>query len=122
MLKRFGPAIVALAFAVLTAIAAAWTDGRVDGAEWVQIAIQGTTVAGVWLVPAVPGWPHAKTAIAMVLAVENAAIAAVVGGISGQEWVGLAIAGLGVIAVRLTPPPETPPRVVTVPAARPSPY
>lgn len=105
-LGRFGPAIVAVLFAVLTAVAAAWTDSRIDGAEWVQIAIQGTTVAGVWLVPAVPGWPHMKTAIAFVLAIENAAVAAVVGGISGQELVGLAIAGVGVIAVRLTPPPE----------------
>lgn len=119
-LGRYGPAIVAVLFAVLTAVAAAWTDGRIDGAEWVQISIQGTTVAAVWLTPTAPAWLHTKTAAAMLLAMLNLATTVITDGITGAEVIGLALAGLGVIAVRLTPPPD--PAVRVVPAARPSPY
>lgn len=106
MIKRYGPALVAVFFAALTALAAALTDNRIDPTEGVQIAIQATTVAGVWLVPAIPSWPHLKTGIAVVLAVENAAIAYIVDGFTGAELVNLVLAGVGVIAVRLTPPPD----------------
>lgn len=105
-MKRYAPAFVAVLFAVLTAVAAALSDDRIDNVEWIQVAIQGTTVAGVWLTPAIPRWPHLKTGIAMVLAIENLAITVITDGITGAEWVNLLLAGLGVIAVRLTPPPD----------------
>lgn len=106
-IKGYGPALVAVLFAGLTALAAAVTDGRIDQAEGVQVAIQVTTVAGVWLTPAVTGWRHTKTGIAVVLAVLNAAAAGVTDGVwTSAELVNLAVAGVGVIAVRLTPPPD----------------
>lgn len=104
-MKKYAPAIVAILFAALTAAAAALTDGRVDQVEWVQIAIQGTTVAGVWLVPAIPAWPNLKTGIAVVLAMENGLIAVITDGLTTAEIVNLVLAGLGVVALRLTPPP-----------------
>ncbi len=103
--KRFAPAIVAIVFAALTAAAAALTDQRVDQVEGVQIAIQGVTVAGVWLVPAVPRWPHLKTGIAMLLAILNLLTTLITDGITGAEFVNLLVAGVGVVSVRLTPPP-----------------
>ncbi len=104
MIRKFGPAFVAVLFAILTAAAAAITDGRIDPGEGIQIAIQGTTVAGVWLVPAIPSVPHAKTGIAVLLAVLNLLTTVIVGGITGAELINLALAAVGVIAVRLTPP------------------
>lgn len=106
MIKKFGPALIAVLFAALTALASALTDNRVDQVEWVQVAIQGTTVAGVWLVPAVPRWPHMKTGIAMLLAVLNLLVSVITDGITGAEVVNLVLVGVGVIAVRLTPPPD----------------
>ena len=105
MLKKYGPALVAVAFALLTALAASLTDNRVDPTEWVQVGIQGATVAGVWLVPAFPAYPLVKTGVAIVLAVLNALLAVVVDGLTGAEVVNLLIAGVGVVALRLTPPP-----------------
>lgn len=105
MIKKFGPAVVAIVFAVLTAASAALTDGRIAPEEGVQIAIQATTVAGVWLVPAIPSWPHAKTAIAALLAVLNLLTTVITDGITPPELINLLVAGFGVLAVRFTPQP-----------------
>jgi hypothetical protein len=104
---KYGPALVALVFAGLTALASAMTDGHVDRVEGVQIAIQVATVAGVWLVPIVPGWTHAKTAIALILAALNFATTTIGDGFSGLDWVNLAVAAVGVLAVGLTVPPDS---------------
>jgi hypothetical protein len=113
---KYGPALVALVFAALTALSAALTDGRIDRVEGVQIAIQVGTAAGVWLVPVAPNWLHAKTGIAVILAALNLAVTEIAGPVTWALLVNLAIAGLGVVAVRLTVPPD--PAVVRVPAAR----
>lgn len=105
MIRKFGPAVVAIVFAVLTAAAAALTDGRIDPGEGVQLAIQGTTVAGVWLVPAIPSWPHAKTAIAALLAALNLLTTVITDGLTVPEVVNLAVAFAGVFAMRFTPQP-----------------
>lgn len=105
MIRKYGPAFVAVFFAVLTAVASALTDNHVTDIEWVQVSIQGATVAGVWLVPAFPAYPHVKTGIAVVLAVLNLLVTVITDGITGAELVNLLIAAVGVIAVRLTPPP-----------------
>ncbi len=105
MLRKFGPAVVAIVFAVLTAASAALTDSHIEPGEGVQIAIQATTVAGVYLVPAIPSWPHAKTAIAAVLAVLNLLTTVIVGGITPPEVINLLVAAVGVLAVRFVPQP-----------------
>jgi hypothetical protein len=112
-LGKYGPALVALTFAGLTALSAALTDGRVDRAEGVQLAIQVATAAGVWLVPVAPSWLHAKTGIAVVLAALNVAVTEIAGPVTWATLVNLALAGLGVIAVRLTVPPD--PAVIRLP-------
>lgn len=103
MFRTYGKAIVALAIAGLTALASALTDDHVTAQETVQIAIAATTAASVWLVPAVPQWPWMKTAVAALLAALNVAVTAILGGISGEEWVNIALAALGVLGVSAAP-------------------
>ncbi len=105
MTTKYGPALVAVLFAILTAVASAITDNHITEVEWVQVAIQGTTVAGVWLVPAFPRYPHVKAAVAVLLAVLNLLVTVITDGISPAELINLLVAGVGVLAVRFTPPP-----------------
>ncbi|MFI6162228.1 hypothetical protein ACIA59_20080 [Micromonospora haikouensis] len=103
MFRTYGKAVVALAIALLTALAAALTDGHVTAPEGVQIAIAVTTAGGVWLVPIVPQYPWTKTGIAMLLAVLNLAVTLISDGITLAEAVNLALAGLGILGIAAAP-------------------
>lgn len=107
MFRIYGKALIALLIAGLTALASALTDDRITSPEGIQIAVQVATTAGVWLVPIVPQWPWAKTGIAALLAVLNLAVTLIDGGISGAEWVNLALAGLGVLGIAAAPATST---------------
>jgi hypothetical protein len=99
----YGRAIAAVIVAGATVLASALTDGHVDRAEEIQIAIQVTTAAGVWLVPNLPRSTGIKTGLAAILAVLNLAATLITGGLTGAELVNLVIAGLGVLAVGQAP-------------------
>jgi hypothetical protein len=103
LLQRFGKAAAAVLVAALTIAASALTDGHVDAGEGVQIAIATATAVSVWYVPLLPGVPAVKTAVAVILAVLNAATAYIVGGLDYGEIVNLVIAGLGVLLVGVSP-------------------
>jgi hypothetical protein len=99
----YGKALVWVAVAALTVLASTLTDGHVNADEGVQIAIATTTAASVWLVPNLPQWPWVKTTLMVILAVLNLAVSMISGGISPQEWVNLALAGLGVLVGAAAP-------------------
>lgn len=101
--RRYGKALTAVAIAGLTVAASALTDDHIDAAEGVQIATALTAAAGVFLVPVVPSWPWAKTAVAVLLAALSTAAALIIGGMHGTEWVNVALAGLGALAVGAAP-------------------
>ncbi|GAA2327588.1 hypothetical protein [Dactylosporangium salmoneum] len=101
--SRYGPATAAVFIAALTAASSALTDHHIDAGEGVQIAIALTTAVSVWYVPLLPGVRGAKTVVAGILAVLNAATAYVVGGLDMGEIINLAIAGLGVVLVGVAP-------------------
>ncbi|MFF5228459.1 hypothetical protein [Dactylosporangium sp. NPDC000521] len=102
-LQKYGKAIAAAIAAGLMVLASAVTDNHVDADEGISIAIAVTTAVSVWLVPQLPSSASAKTGVAMVLAVLQVAAAAVVDGMSGADWVNLAIAALGVLGVLKSP-------------------
>jgi hypothetical protein len=99
----YAKALTALVIAALTALASALTDDSLTSAEAIQVAIAVTTAAGVWVAANVASLPHAKTVIAGILAALNLAVTYITDGISGAEWVNLALALIGVFAVWAIP-------------------
>jgi hypothetical protein len=89
--------------AVAVGIAAAVTNGHIDTTEKLQIAIQVTTIIGVWMVANLPAFTYGKTLIAAVLLFLNGVIAALTDGISNAEWVNLIIAVATTLGVLIVP-------------------
>jgi hypothetical protein len=101
--RRYGRAVVAVLTAAGVLLASALTDGRVDQGEALQVAIQTTTAASVWLAPNLPYSVGIKTGFAAVLAVLNLATSLIVDGLTTGEVVNLVLAGVGVLAVGVAP-------------------
>lgn len=99
----YGRAVVAILVTALTVLASALTDDRVDTEEWLQVAIQAATIAGVWLVPNLPHSAAYKTGLAALLAVLNLATTLIVGGLDSADIINLVLAALGVIGVGVAP-------------------
>lgn len=103
-LKKYGKAIIAVIGAALTvAYGALNGDQHIDPEEGVQIAIAGSTAVGVYLVPLVPEYRWAKTAVAAVLAVLQVLATVILGGLDSAEWVALVLAALTVLGVGVAP-------------------
>jgi hypothetical protein len=98
MIRTYGKSIVAALFAFITAIQALVSDGHVTQQEGVQIAIAFFTAVSVYLVPML-GYPWAKTAVAVVLALLNILATAIVGGLNTGDLTGMALAVLTAIGV-----------------------
>ncbi|MCW6003842.1 hypothetical protein K1W54_04495 [Micromonospora sp. CPCC 205371] len=103
-LKKYGKAIVAVIGAALTiAYGALNGDQHIDPEEGVQIAIAGSTAVGVYLVPLVPEYRWAKTAVAAMLAVLQVLATVILGGLDQSEWIALVLAALTVLGVGVAP-------------------
>lgn len=105
---RYGKAVTALVFAIVTTAHTAYSDRAITQQEGVQIAIAFATTASVWLVPLV-GWPWMKTAVAALLAALNVLATVIIGGISSGDLVELLVAVLTVLSVGLSPAVSNPP-------------
>ena len=103
MFSKYGKPLAAVVFAALTVAYAALSDHRIAPDEGVQIAIAVATAVGVYLVPLVPQYRWAKTAVGVVLAVLSVATTLIVGGIDSSDWIALALAGLTAVGVAVTP-------------------
>jgi hypothetical protein len=103
MLRKYGKALAAALVFVVTAVQAAVSDGHVTQQEDIQIAIAAATALNVYLVPAVPDWPWAKTVVGVILAVLNALTTLIVGGIQPADWTALILAALTAVGVTLAP-------------------
>lgn len=99
ILAKYGKSIAAVVAAALIALSSAFTDGHVDAAEGVTIAIATVTAIAVWLAPNLPQSPGIKTALAMVLSGLNAAAMLLVDGWSTADTINVVIAALGVLGV-----------------------
>lgn len=106
MLHTYGKSVAAFVAAVLTAAVPFVAAGHLDAVAKVQIATAVATAVGVYLVPVVPAWPWAKTAVAAVLAALSVASTLIVSGhghLSVADLVSLVVAALGVLAVHKAP-------------------
>lgn len=103
MWDQYGKAIIATVAAGVTVLHAAMSDGLLSPQEDVQILIALATAAGVFLVPTLPRWPYAKTIIAVLLAVLNVAVTAVVNGLTSGDWTEMALAALTILGVGAAP-------------------
>jgi hypothetical protein len=103
---RYLKLLAAMVGAGVVVLVSALTDRHIDTAEWVQVAIQCTTAAGVWMVANLPGFPYGKILIAATLVLLNGVVADLSGGITHTEWLNLGVAvltALGVFALRNQP-------------------
>lgn len=114
--SRYGKAIAAVILAVVTALQAALPDQLVNNTEWMQIIIAFATALSVWIVPVIPQWPWAKTAIGLVLTGLNVILTFVVDGWQATDLVPCILAIVTALAVTFTPAvSETRPPTVAQP-------
>lgn len=119
-MSRFMKFIVQVVVSALSVLVIALSDERVDASEWnnVVIAVLGTLgvlLAGETLHGA---WSHAKTIVAAGSAAAVALQSFLTdGGVSGPEWIQVAVVALGVIATAIAPGPKVEP-VVRAPGAQ----
>lgn len=101
--STYGKSLIAALMLIVTAVEAALSDDHVTQAEWLQIAIAVATAASVYLVPAVPSFPAAKTIVACVLGALEAAVTLIDNGISSADWTAIVLAALTAVTVGAAP-------------------
>jgi hypothetical protein len=100
--KTYAMLIATLIMAALASYRALAVDGMTPS-EWVSVVIALFTTANVWLTANIPAFSKAKTVVAAVGLVLNLLVSAIVGGITGDEWMFLAIQFLGALGVAAAP-------------------
>lgn len=104
MFRKYGKAWAAvLTAAVVAAYQALSGDQHIDPTEWVSIAIAGTTVVGVLVVPLSPAAKWAKTSVGVVLAVLQLLATVILGGIQADELLLLLITAAGAAGIWIAP-------------------
>lgn len=100
VIRPYWKSVVAVLVAVLSAAQAAlFNDQVISSTEWVNVAIAGVTAAAVFAAPNVPGAVYTKAILAALGAVLTVLASAIIGGISPSEWIQIALAALGTVAV-----------------------
>lgn len=99
---KYAKMLLAVVATVLTALVGYWTDG-VTPTEWVNVAISGTTALAVFAAPNVPGSRYTKSILAVLMAVLSFLVSAIVGGITTEELMQIAILALGALGVYAIP-------------------
>lgn len=100
--RQYLPSIGMTVAAVLSYLAAALTDNVLTTAELGTACITALSALLVYIVPKVPGALWLKPAIGGALVVVNGIMAALTNGISGSEWVLIALQLLGALGVAAT--------------------
>lgn len=99
-IKPYWKSVVAVIVAVLSAVQASlFGDEVISSTEWVNVAVAGVTAAAVFAAPNVPGARYTKFILAALGAVLTVLASTIVGGITTSEWVQIALAGFGAVAV-----------------------
>lgn len=100
VIRPYWKSVVAVIVAILSAVQASlFNDQVISSTEWVNVAIAGVTAAAVFAAPNVPGAVYTKAILAALGAVLTVLASAIIGGISPSEWVQIALAALGTVAV-----------------------
>ena len=104
--------LVAVVMAALVSYQTLATDG-VSVQDWCSIAVAAIGAVGVYWIPNTPALDWAKMVVAALLAGAQAAVQVSTDGvISGQEWLTVAIAAIGVVSVYVVPNRPVPPAAV----------
>lgn len=104
--RTYGKLIVQGLAALFMATIAAFRDASGDGvtaSEWVLVVIAGFGVLQVWGAANIPGFGAAKTFMSAVSVVLSLLVSVIVGGITNDEWMFLAIQFLGALGVAGAP-------------------
>lgn len=116
--RHYVKAIIMALGATISALSAAIAgDNLINTSEWLNAAILGLGAFPVWYVFNSRTAPYAKAVVAGMVAAITLAVSAHVGGITGVEWIQLAVAfltGAGVLTLpngpsaggQIPPPPE----------------
>jgi hypothetical protein len=100
--RTYGKALVSAAVFVLTTVYVEQSgNGRMDPSGWVAVAIAAVNAIAVYLVPLTPQHRWTKSAIAALLAGLQVLATVIVGGVTPDDWVLIALAvgqALGVAA------------------------
>lgn len=108
--KTHGKSIAMLLATVVMAGIAGYRELSADGmtpSEWVTVVIALFTTITVWAAANVPSFARAKTFVAAVGLVLNLLVSVIVGGITGDEWLLLAVNFLGALGVAVAPAVST---------------
>jgi hypothetical protein len=92
--------------AVLLTLRDAMSDARIDASEWVLVVIAAFNIVTVWGAANIPGFEKAKTVMAATGVVLNLLVGYIVGGLTIDEIMLLAIHGLGALGVVVGPSPQ----------------
>lgn len=104
--KTHGKSIVMLLATIVMAVLALLREVGSDGmspSEWVTVVIAVFTTVTVWGAANVPGFENAKTLFAAIGLALNLLVSLIVGGITADEWMLLAIQFLGALGVAGAP-------------------
>lgn len=107
MKKAIWPILGLIVMAVLTTVQESMADDRIDAQEWVQVVLQALMAFNVWATANLPQYGKMKTYVAATIAVVSLLVSYIVGGISTQEWINLAITFISALGVAFTPQPVT---------------
>jgi uncharacterized membrane protein (UPF0182 family) len=100
--KTYAMLIATLVMAGLASYRALAVDGMTPS-EWVSVVIALFTTITVWGAANIPSFAKAKTLMAAVGLVLNLLVSLIVGGITSDEWMFLAIQFLGALGVAVAP-------------------
>lgn len=99
------PIVGGVVMVVLQGIESAKVDGRIDGPDWVTVAIQAFSLIIIWATANVPGFEKAKPYVSAVMLVLNLLVSMIVGGLDGNEITQLVVAFLSTVGVFANPGP-----------------
>ena len=103
MLKEYAKSLLAVVATVVTAIVAFDGGNGLTSTEWVNVAIAGVGALAVFAAPNVPGAVYTKSVLAVATAVLGFLASAIVGGVSGDEWLQIIVLALGAVGVYAVP-------------------
>lgn len=107
MKKFVWPLLGAIAMAIFTTFQDAMTDNRIDAQEWVLVGLGAIMAFNVWATANLPQYTKMKTWVSAVIVVAGALHTFIVGGVSMQEAVNMAILFLSAVGVAVQPQPVT---------------
>lgn len=101
-MSKYWKSILSVVATILTAVVAL-SGGGISSGEWIQVAVAGVGACAIFTGANVPGAVYTKTVLAVLAAVLAFLTSAIVGGVSGTEWLQIAVLALGAVGVYAVP-------------------